>query len=856
VSDAGGSGGGLDELSAARLGEGRAILAGLVAEYDRLVAAAVAERERERRWRGDGPAAQAVEDWDVRDRLAGLPPEAVRCLMFALAERLSAGGEEYSPPAHWFYWLSRLPLGLVAGDVRLLAAVAEPGAGSGGYKPFEFVVTMAARLLEKQAIGAEALAAAVGDQVLGWNPMSYHWFSADYVLRSRGGAGILAGQVSGVASLRDRALDLAGYPPALPPLEGPVSRDDGWGLAAIGWLGVAEDWPAGVAALLEHCAAARAARPGPGWVKQCRGRLAAVADAPGLLRRLLDLVLGTEPESYLTDQGRQKILVGFNEQLIKGIAWAAGVAEPVWLPEVLLAVASRCLRLCSGHVFRDTVVQGEKIPYACFRALAMSGSDASLTALARIGRATTNGSVLKNLTRTLEEAAAQRGLSPAGLLEQLTPDHGLDAAGRVVMEAEGSTWAVRCDDRHGAVAEGPPGADVPAGVAEVVAEVTMTVAAARERLEALFADRREWHCEDFADNYVRHPLTGWLARRLAWTWTAPDGQTERGFPGPEGGTIITPRGTIPVRAGSLVRLAHPVLLEPGELAALRELGQERGVVQPFRQLWRETYQLTDSEREAGLYTARYAGHVLRFNQAYGLARRRGWTGGFLSATWDGGDSAVARRDYPSAGLRASWAIAELGHISHEVPVDLCITENVSFSPLHDTVRAPVPLADVPADVFSEAMRDLDLVVSVATVASDPAWLEEYNGQPVLGQYWQRIAEGGLDQLRVHRHALLAPYYASADAEDRYRLTESDLIVRGSLATYRIDLATASVRTEPAGTWLSFDTKLTARQSYDHDILGLPAIDDDEILHRILIRAAILADDEHLASRKLLKQIRG
>ena len=44
--------------------------------------------------------------------------------------------------------------------------------------------------------------------------------------------------------------------------------------------------------------------------------------------------------------------------------------------------------------------------------------------------------------------------------------------------------------------------------------------------------------------------------------------------------------------------------------------------------------------------------------------------------------------------------------------------------------------------------------------------------------------------------------------------------------------------------------------YKHQILGLPALDDDEILSRILIRAAILADDEQLASPKLLRQIRG
>jgi hypothetical protein len=65
-----------------------------------------------------------------------------------------------------------------------------------------------------------------------------------------------------------------------------------------------------------------------------------------------------------------------------------------------------------------------------------------------------------------------------------------------------------------------------------------------------------------------------------------------------------------------------------------------------------------------------------------------------------------------------------------------------------------------------------------------------------------------------------------------------------------------VRTEPGGKWLSFDTRTAPDKAYNHDILGLPAIDDDEILQRILVRAAILADDEQLASRKLLKQIRG
>jgi hypothetical protein len=162
----------------------------------------------------------------------------------------------------------------------------------------------------------------------------------------------------------------------------------------------------------------------------------------------------------------------------------------------------------------------------------------------------------------------------------------------------------------------------------------------------------------------------------------------------------------------------------------------------------------------------------------------------------------------------------------------------------------------PPRCFSEAMRDLDLVVSVATVANDPQWVENYRGWPAIDQYWEHVTRSGVDQLRAGRRDILDTFYGGLEASRRYRLTDRELIVTGSLATYRIDLATANVRMDPAGKWLSFDTKLPPGKAYNHDILGLPALDDDEILQRILVRAAILADDEQLASRKLLRQIRG
>jgi len=230
VSEAEGEFGGLDELGEARLAEGRRLLAGLVSERDALAAAVETEMdEAERNDEGplvEGPALRALEDWGEEDWAAGLPAEQARCLLFALAEWLSAGGEEYSWRADCFFWLTDRPLGLAVGDVRLLAALAEPGRNSGGYRPFEHVVDMVEELVRQRELGADALAGTVADQVLGWNVMVHHWLSADHVLRGAAASGDWDLR-SDVAELRDKALELAGRPPALPALEGPVSRDDG-----------------------------------------------------------------------------------------------------------------------------------------------------------------------------------------------------------------------------------------------------------------------------------------------------------------------------------------------------------------------------------------------------------------------------------------------------------------------------------------------------------------------------------------------------------------------------------------------------------------------------------------------------
>jgi hypothetical protein len=182
--------GGPDELGAARLAEGRVILAELLRDCEGLSADGTAEPQdmaAAPRSRLEGPAMRAAEEWDVPERMARLSAEQLRCLLFALAERLAVGGYDayaHLEPGDWFGALSQMSLGLAAGDVRLLAVVAEPGPGMHGYRPFELVVEQVEVLVADGALGAGTLADVVADQVLGWNVMVHHWYDADAILRA------------------------------------------------------------------------------------------------------------------------------------------------------------------------------------------------------------------------------------------------------------------------------------------------------------------------------------------------------------------------------------------------------------------------------------------------------------------------------------------------------------------------------------------------------------------------------------------------------------------------------------------------------------------------------------------------
>ncbi|WP_432107520.1 DUF4132 domain-containing protein [Streptomyces sp. AA1529] len=281
-----------------------------------------------------------------------------------------------------------------------------------------------------------------------------------------------------------------------------------------------------------------------------------------------------------------------------------------------------------------------------------------------------------------------------------------------------------------------------------------------------------------------------------------------------------------------VTAVHPVELhERGLLAHWQRQLVRRRLRQPVKQAFRELYLLTPAEYEAGDVSWRFAGQTVDGKVAAQLLSGRGWS------THGEYDDHQATRTV-GGGLVAALACEFNGYFGMgEVRVGgLRFLTGGPSAPGRrgapagpDSAGSPVPLADVPPVAFSEAMRDLDLVVSVAGTVPEA---------------YQSPAQA------VGRAQLLAALVADLGLA-RVAVEGHTAVVRGTRATYRVQLTSGSIHVEPAGHLCvvpaSFGT--TA-----HRRLFLPFADEDRMTSIILSKVLLLAEDEQITDPSILTQL--
>ena len=134
---------------------------------------------------------------------------------------------------------------------------------------------------------------------------------------------------------------------------------------------------------------------------------------------------------------------------------------------------------------------------------------------------------------------------------------------------------------------------------------------------------------------------------------------------------------------------------------------ENKIVQPFKQIFREYYPITEDERKGILVSRRYEGHQVQPRKTVALLKSRGWTIDY--------EEGLQKVFYKENLIVRMYAMADwFSPADIEAPT----IETISF---YDRLTGEVvELEKIPPIIFSETMRDIDLVVSVAHIGGvDP-----------------------------------------------------------------------------------------------------------------------------------------
>ncbi len=668
-------------------------------------------------------------------------------------------------------------------------------------------------------------------------------------------------------ALRDRAeLLLAASTDGVPDIR-PV---DAWTVALLKDLEAMPATPKTAwAALIAHAAGATSAKPSATWASEAT-RIIATVDTDAFsdtMATVLDAIGTAAPfpvkvSSLLrggadADGDARLVSLKYNDTL-RGLVWSAGLSDDATLIPRLGDAAERCFAKLRNHG-----PLAPKIGNACLYALSQHGSHAAVGQLTRLRTRVKHASVRKQLDKALARAAERAGVSTADLEDMAVPTCGLTGVGvrRATVgefEAELTITGVHTTQLAWRGASGKTQKSVPKAVkadsADDLAafrksakEIKQILPAQRDRIERMLLSRRTLPFSEWKTRYLDHPLVGFLTRRLVWC--AGDQDQSRVVACADGTLTDIEGQEVRVSAKTPMRLWHPLDSDVETVTAWRRWLGDAGLTQPFKQVHREIYLLTDAERTTGTYSNRFAAHILKQHQFHALAQQRGWRY-TLQGDWDSHNT--PHIELPELGWRVEfWVDAARGAEAEFAASGVflyIVTDQVRFC--RSQQAGPEELEQVPAIVFSELMRDVDLFVGVCSVGNDPAW-SDGGEHGHYADYWTSYAFGDLGETAKTRRELLAELIPKLRIADQCSIEDRFLSVRGSLRTYRIHLGSGNVLMSPGNQYLCI---VPGRQTRSPSTRILLPFEGDTMLAIILSKALMLASDKTIKDRTILSQI--
>jgi predicted DNA-binding WGR domain protein len=273
--------------------------------------------------------------------------------------------------------------------------------------------------------------------------------------------------------------------------------------------------------------------------------------------------------------------------------------------------------------------------------LASIGTDVALTQLHTIAQRSKFAGLKNAAVQKMDEVGATLGLTAEQLADRLVPDFGLDADGSLRLDYGPRQFVVGFDEHLQPYVTEPGGKRLKAlpkpGVRDdgtlapaayqrfttLKKDVRAVAADQVRRLEHAMVTNRRWSGAEFRRLFIDHPLLWHLVRRLVWARFDPAGTVAAGaFRVAEDRTFSTVDDeTTTVPDDAVISVAHPLHLGD-ELAAWATVFADYEILQPFAQLGRPVFTLTEEETTISRLV-RFRGVKVPAGRLLGL-ERRGW----------------------------------------------------------------------------------------------------------------------------------------------------------------------------------------------------------------------------------------
>ena len=274
--------------------------------------------------------------------------------------------------------------------------------------------------------------------------------------------------------------------------------------------------------------------------------------------------------------------------------------------------------------------------------------------------------------------------------------------------------------------------------------------------------------------------------------------------------------SVAVKDDSLLKIAHCFdLFESGDWSAYQKDIFDRELKQPFKQVFRELYVKTVDEKGRDK-SLRYAGHQVQPAKTVALLKTRRWI--------IDGQEGLEKVYYKKNIIAKVFALADwFSPADIEAPT----LEEVQF--FDRKTFKPILIDDVPDLIFTEVMRDIDLVVSVAHIGDvDPE----------------------ASHSTIEMRKAIIEFNCKLFKLKNVTFTENHALIKGERAEYSIHLGSGLVH-QKAGSAIN----VLPVHSQHRGRVFLPFIDDDPKTAEIMAKVLLFAQDDKIKDVFILEQIK-